>query len=289
MSKKHNPSKEVETEQERLNRKLDQLLGELRVAMPGVQVLFAFLLAVPFQQRFAQVTEFQKDVYFVTLLAAAAASALFVAPTAYHRLMFRERDKPKLVTISSQARPRRPRLPGGRDERRGAARHRRAVRPGRPPSSPSRPPARCSSGCGSCSGSCGARRRQQRHLMSAPTAILDVDGTLVDSNYQHALAWYRAFRLHGITLPVWRCHRAIGMGGDQLVPYLAGEGFDAEHGDEVRDAEHVLFAQMIAEVRPFEGARGLIEDLKSRGCKIVLASSAKSEDVAALHRPARRP
>ena len=53
-------------------------------------------------------------------------------------------------------------------------------------------------------------------------AILDVDGTLVDTNYQHALAWYRAFRLHGRTIPVWRCHRAIGMGGDQLVPDLAG-------------------------------------------------------------------
>jgi len=116
--------------------------------------------------------------------------------------------------------------------------------------------------------------------MSPPTAILDVDGTLVDSNYQHALAWYRAFRLEGITVPVWRCHRAIGMGGDQLVPYLAGEGFDAEHGDAVRDAEHTLFRQMIFEIQPFEGARGLIEDLKSRGCKIVLASSAKSEDVA---------
>ena len=116
--------------------------------------------------------------------------------------------------------------------------------------------------------------------MSPPAAILDVDGTLVDSNYQHALAWYRAFALHGITVPVWRCHRAIGMGGDQLVPYLAGEGFDATHGDEVRAAEHVLFAQMIAEIRPFEGARELIEDLKSRGSKIVLASSAKSEDVA---------
>ncbi len=97
-----NPSEDVESEQDRLNRELDQLLGELRVAMPGVQVLFAFLLAVPFQQRFAQATEFQRDVYFVTLLAAAAASALFVAPTAYHRLMFRERDKPMLVSISSK-------------------------------------------------------------------------------------------------------------------------------------------------------------------------------------------
>jgi hypothetical protein len=97
-----NPSEQGETEQERLNRNLDQLLGELRVAMPGVQVLFAFLLAVPFQQRFAQATDFQRDVYFVTLLASAAASALFVAPTAYHRLMFREGDKPKLVAISSK-------------------------------------------------------------------------------------------------------------------------------------------------------------------------------------------
>ncbi|HUR87301.1 MAG TPA: DUF6328 family protein [Solirubrobacteraceae bacterium] len=91
-----------EDEQQKLDRRLDQLLGELRVAMPGVQVLFAFLLAVPFQQRFASVTEFQRDVYFVTLLAAAAASALLVAPTAYHRMMFREHDKPHVINISSR-------------------------------------------------------------------------------------------------------------------------------------------------------------------------------------------
>ncbi len=97
-----NPSQREESEEERLNRELDQLLEELRVAMPGVQVLFAFLLMVPFQQRFAQVSEFQRDVYFVTLLAAAAASALFVAPSAYHRIMFRARDKPMLVRLSSR-------------------------------------------------------------------------------------------------------------------------------------------------------------------------------------------
>ena len=56
-----------------------------------------------------------------------------------------------------------------------------------------------------------------------PAAILDVDGTLVDTNYQHAIAWYRAFRQHGIVLPIWRIHRHIGMGGDQLVESLAGE------------------------------------------------------------------
>jgi Family of unknown function (DUF6328) len=97
-----NPSERVESEQERLDRQLDQLLTELRVAMPGVQVLFAFLLAVPFQQRFATVTDFQQDVYFVTLLAAAAASALFIAPTAFHRLVFKSRDKPHLIAISSK-------------------------------------------------------------------------------------------------------------------------------------------------------------------------------------------
>jgi phosphoglycolate phosphatase len=114
--------------------------------------------------------------------------------------------------------------------------------------------------------------------MTPPAALLDIDGTLVDSNYQHALAWYRAFRLHGLTIPVWRCHRAIGMGGDQLVTYLAGEGFEREQGDSVRIEEHALYAQMIAETQPFEGARGLIEDLKARGGKVVIASSAKSED-----------
>ncbi|MDP8968346.1 MAG: HAD family hydrolase [Actinomycetota bacterium] len=115
--------------------------------------------------------------------------------------------------------------------------------------------------------------------MTPPAAILDIDGTLVDSNYQHALAWYRAFRLHGITIPVWRCHRAIGMGGDQLVSHLAGEGFASEEGDTVRTEEHALFQQLIHEVQPFAGARELIEDLKARGCKVVLASSAKAEDL----------
>jgi phosphoglycolate phosphatase-like HAD superfamily hydrolase len=114
--------------------------------------------------------------------------------------------------------------------------------------------------------------------MTPPAALLDVDGTLIDSNYQHALAWYRAFRLHGLTIPVWRCHRAIGMGGDQLVSYLAGEGFERELGDSVRSEEHALYAQMIAETQPFEGARGLIEDLKGLGCAVVIATSAKSED-----------
>jgi len=97
-----NPSEREETEEQRLNRQLDQLLNELRVAMPGVQVLFAFLLAVPFQQRFAQLSEFQRTVYFATLLASAVASAFFITPTAYHRLMFQAGDKKMLVRVSSK-------------------------------------------------------------------------------------------------------------------------------------------------------------------------------------------
>ncbi len=109
--------------------------------------------------------------------------------------------------------------------------------------------------------------------------ILDIDGTLVDTNYQHAIAWYRAFRQSGIVLPVWRLHRHIGMGGDQLVAALAGEGFDEKYGDDVRTAEKALYRAMIDEVEPLEGARDLIVDLKKRGHEVVLASSANADDV----------
>src|ERR1700759_3425811 len=101
-------------------------------------------------------------------------------------------------------------------------------------------------------------------------AILDIDGTLVDTNYHHAVAWYRAFRQHGFTLPLWRIHRSIGMGGDQLVGALAGDGFEREQGDAVRAAEGVLYMQLIAEVQPLAGARAVIEDLKSSGHTVVL-------------------
>jgi HAD superfamily hydrolase (TIGR01509 family) len=113
----------------------------------------------------------------------------------------------------------------------------------------------------------------------ALAAILDIDGTLVDTNYQHAIAWYRAFRQHGKKLPVWRIHRHIGMGGDQLVAALAGEEWDEEHGDDVRTAEKALYLALIEEVEPLEGARGLMEDLKERGHTVVLASSAKANEV----------
>jgi HAD superfamily hydrolase (TIGR01509 family) len=110
-------------------------------------------------------------------------------------------------------------------------------------------------------------------------AVLDIDGTLVDTNYHHAVAWYRAFRDHGIVLPVWRIHRHIGMGGDQLVGALAGDGFEREQGDSVRAAETVLYQELIGEVQPLEGARAVIEDFKSSGHTVVLASSAKPDEL----------
>ena len=91
----------TEDEQERLNRQMIELLNELRVAMPGVQILFGFLLTVPFQQRFQDVTEFQETVYFVTLVAAAIAAAFFIAPSAYHRVMFEQHDKPNIIHIGT--------------------------------------------------------------------------------------------------------------------------------------------------------------------------------------------
>jgi HAD superfamily hydrolase (TIGR01509 family) len=115
--------------------------------------------------------------------------------------------------------------------------------------------------------------------VSKPAAILDIDGTLVDTNYQHAIAWYRAFLQSGKVLPLWRVHRHIGMGGDQLVASLAGEEFDAEHGDDVRAAEKVLYMALIEEVRPFADARALLEHLKAQGHALVLASSAKPDEV----------
>ncbi len=112
-----------------------------------------------------------------------------------------------------------------------------------------------------------------------PAAILDIDGTLVDSNYHHAVAWYRALRQFGSVQPLYEIHRHIGMGGDQLVASLAGEAFDEEHGDDVRQAEKALYMQLITEIEPLEGARELIERLKERGHTVVLASSAKADEV----------
>ena len=113
----------------------------------------------------------------------------------------------------------------------------------------------------------------------ASAAILDVDGTLVDTNYHHALAWYRAFRAHGVTPPIWRIHRTIGMGGDQLVGAVAGTEVEERLGDDIREHEGETYMEMIDEVRPFDGARELIAELGQVADSVVLASSAKQHEV----------
>jgi HAD superfamily hydrolase (TIGR01549 family) len=115
--------------------------------------------------------------------------------------------------------------------------------------------------------------------MAKPIVLLDVDGTLVDTNYHHAIAWYRAFREHGLTLPVWRIHRHIGMGGDQLVAAVAGKRVEDREGDSIRAAETALYADLIGEVQPFADARRLLELLDGRGHRLVLASSGKRDEV----------
>ena len=91
-----------ETEKERLDRNMTELVGELRVALPGVQVLFAFLLTVPFNQRFSQVTSFDETIYLITLLSTAVATALLLAPSALHRIEFRQDDKQHIVKIANR-------------------------------------------------------------------------------------------------------------------------------------------------------------------------------------------
>jgi HAD superfamily hydrolase (TIGR01509 family) len=110
-------------------------------------------------------------------------------------------------------------------------------------------------------------------------AVLDVDGTLVDSNYQHALAWYRALRSLGETFPVWRLHRLIGMGGDQLVLSLGGEELEERIGEQARKRQGEEVDQMIGEVAPLPGARDLLLAIKERGHRLVLASSGQQRHV----------
>ena len=116
-------------------------------------------------------------------------------------------------------------------------------------------------------------------MNSAPAVILDVDGTLVDSAYHHALAWYRACRSEGIIVPVWRLHRHIGMGDDQLIPAVASEDLADATTDAIRRAEGDAYAAMIDEIEPLEGANELLGDLKRRGHAVVLSSSAKQEEL----------
>jgi HAD superfamily hydrolase (TIGR01509 family) len=110
-------------------------------------------------------------------------------------------------------------------------------------------------------------------------AILDIDGTLVDTNYHHALAWFRAVAGFDLILPVWRIHRHLGMGGDQMVAALCGDDIEDKLGDDIREAEGDEYARLIGEVRTMDRSRELILALRDHGHRTVLASSAKADEV----------
>ncbi len=107
--------------------------------------------------------------------------------------------------------------------------------------------------------------------------LLDIDGTLVDSTYHHALAWHRSFARLGEPPALWRLHRSIGMGGDRLVAEVAGQEVEERHGDDLRDAWRQEYARIRDEVRPLRGAADLVRALSGDGTRIALASSGDPE------------
>jgi phosphoglycolate phosphatase len=114
------------------------------------------------------------------------------------------------------------------------------------------------------------------------TAVLDVDGTLVDTVYQHTDAWSRAFAEVGVHVPRFRVHRAIGMGGDRLITEVAGQQVEDEHGDTLRARHDELFGEVLDEVVALPGAADLLRALRVRGLKVVLASSGEAEQTSRL-------
>ena len=109
--------------------------------------------------------------------------------------------------------------------------------------------------------------------------LVDVDGTLVDSNYQNSLAWYRAFRRIGRVVPLWQIHRHMGMGGDQLVAALTDDDTERELGDQLRSHWSEAFEPMLGEVAPVPGATELLRACVDSGLQVVLASSGAAEHI----------
>ena len=109
-------------------------------------------------------------------------------------------------------------------------------------------------------------------------ALVDIDGTLVDTSYHHTLSWGRAFADHGVGVALWRIHRHNGMGGDQLVAAVAGDAVEERLGDAIRDSESRHYGELIGEVKLLPGARDLLTALRAAGCRVVLATSARAEE-----------
>ena len=113
--------------------------------------------------------------------------------------------------------------------------------------------------------------------MTAVGIVLDLDGTLVDSTYHHALAWRRAFDDHGVPVPLWRVHRAVGMGGDRLVGELAGDDVEEQYGDPLRASWRERYDELRGEVRPVTDAHRFVTGLADAGHRMALASSGDPE------------
>ena len=119
--------------------------------------------------------------------------------------------------------------------------------------------------------------------MSTPdTVVLDVDGTLVDTVYHHTMAWARAFAEQGLDVPVWRMHRAIGMGGDKIVAHLTDDATEERYGDRLRELHGRYFSEVIEQVAALPGASRLVTALLERGVKVALASSGEGDQTRQL-------
>lgn len=112
--------------------------------------------------------------------------------------------------------------------------------------------------------------------------LFDVDGTLVDTNYLHAVTWWEAFRQAGHSVPMPDIHRSIGMGGDRLIEHLLGEGRDRSRDAEISTAHKVLYAQYFPRLAALPGAADLLRAVAGRGLRVVLASSAGGAELAAM-------
>jgi HAD superfamily hydrolase (TIGR01509 family) len=112
--------------------------------------------------------------------------------------------------------------------------------------------------------------------------LADVDGTLVDTTYLHTVAWWQALAEYGHTVPMHRIHRAIGMGADTILSHLLGDDHDTRDDDAIADAHMALAAVHWSSLRPTNGAADLLRECASRGLTVVLASSAKGRELAAL-------
>lgn len=124
-------------------------------------------------------------------------------------------------------------------------------------------------------------------MTTSRAVLLDLDGTLVDSLYQHVVTWARAFREHGHDVPLWRIHASIGMGSDRMIPWLLGGTVD--HADALSDAHEHRFLELADELRPTTGASELIDDLEARGVPFLIATSAGDTEKEALLEALGRP